>query len=143
MSATVELAPTSTILHPPFGPNDATPHRGPYVLRVLVEYLGKGQYRATDGTPLSPTFGRELVARTTTPLFDAARAFMALGHDPEALVQMARKGTPERVDMSGRLGALARLTVHEPANGSPRIVRWRPSPFVSTSKTAETTESAQ
>jgi hypothetical protein len=50
---------------------------------------------------------------------------------------MSRKATPEKVDMRGRLGALVKLTVHEPSNGSPRIVRWKPSPFNSIYKDME------
>ena len=64
----------------------------------------------------------------------SARALIALGHDPEATLEMSRKATPEKIDMRGRLGTLAKLTVHEPSNGSPRIVRWKPSPFNSISK---------
>jgi hypothetical protein len=48
----------------------------------------------------------------------------------------ARKATAEKVDLRGRLGALAKLTVHEPPNGSPRIVRWKPSPFNSINQEA-------
>jgi hypothetical protein len=98
-------------------------------LRIAVEYLGRGQYRGLDWTSDCPSYGRELVARASEPFFASARVLIDLGHDPNATLEMVRKETPDRVDMRGQLGALAKLIVSDPANGAPRIVAWKPSPF--------------
>ena len=104
------------------------------VLRIAIEYLGKGQYRALDATPWSPSYGKELVARTNEPLFASARVLIDQGHDLEAMLEMTRTATPETVDMRCHLGAAAKLTVHEPPTGSPRIAEWKPSPFRETAQ---------
>jgi hypothetical protein len=105
------------------------------VLQIAIEYLGKGQYSSFDATPGSPTYDKELVSsHTTEPFFASARVLVHQRHDPDAILEMVRRATPERVDMCGRLGTLAKLTVLDPANGSPRIVAWKPSPFDSIRK---------
>ena len=106
-----------------------TAQPAPYTVRIAIEYLGRGHYSATNSTPCSPTRGRKLAARTSTPFCNSARALIALGHDPEAAFEMVRVATPDRVDMRGRLGSVATLTVIEGPRDTPHFARWRPSPF--------------
>lgn len=87
-------------------------------LRILVEPLGAGQWRA------STAHGRVLVERTRQPLFAGARALISEGCDPGTMAVMAHANRPA-LDcfLPRRLAVLARLTVEE-GERSARIRLW-------------------
>jgi hypothetical protein len=71
--------------------------------------------------------GRELIASARTPLFDAARKLLALGHSPDTTLEMLHAGST-MVAMRGRIGKLAKLMVRENDAKGPTIGLWKPFP---------------
>ena len=109
MSATTEtITPT----------NPASVHRE-HTLKVIIKSNGRGAYRVSEGN-------RVLIERTSEPLFNSARALLAEGHDPDTTLVMSRATTPDRVDMSGRLGRAATMMVIEGRTSGPRFGKWTP-----------------
>ena len=109
MSATTEtITPTSP----------ASAHRQ-HTLKVIIKSNGRGAYRVTEGD-------RVLIERTNEPFLNSARALLAEGCDPDAILAMSREETPGRIDMKGRLGPLAKLAVVEGVSSGPRLAKWMP-----------------
>jgi hypothetical protein len=99
------------------------------IIIILIEAIGRGLYRVFSPDGLERHCAAELVARTREPLLASARVLLDAGVDPRTVLAMARKATPDHVDMWGRLGTLAGLTVHESATDGPSFRRWQPSPL--------------
>lgn len=59
------------------------------------------------------------------PFLDGARALLAKGADPDALLVMchAKTGTDS---LCGKIGAAAKLTIEDSQMKSPRFRRWQP-----------------
>jgi hypothetical protein len=102
-----------------FPPTPQAHPASPYTLKVLIAGIGRGNYQAWEGSRL-------LIERTGEPLFAAARALLAEGHDPDATLVMARMDTPSRVDMTARLGTASKMTVIEGSSTGPRLAKWTP-----------------
>lgn len=62
-----------------------------------------------------------------TPFLTAARYLLAEGANPDAVIEMRHAARPDVIALSGRLGTVAKLDVHEGPNG-PRFHKWRPPP---------------
>jgi hypothetical protein len=85
------------------------------VVRETASRRGMFEARLPDG--------RVLVASSRTPFCTAARVLVSEGCDLEDAIQMVRQvgGT---VALTGQLGKVAELTVHERDRGKPRFVRF-------------------
>lgn len=88
------------------------------MIEIIINQTGAGRYAATLN-------GRTIVQGTRTPLLCSARALLAEGADSEAILGMRRATSPTNA-MTGRIDALAALTVHE--GESPRFTRYHPPP---------------
>ena len=95
------------------------PTLAPSLVKIEIEGNPRGQYRVFHE-------GHVLIERTGEPFFSAARALLAEGRDPDATVVMSRAATPDRVDISGRLGRAATMTVIEGRTSGPRFGKWTP-----------------
>jgi hypothetical protein len=72
--------------------------------------------------------GELIIKSTRTPLLSAARVLRDRGADPGEVLEMVRRGS-DRVDMRGKIGEIAELTVSEPANGNkPVFVKYKKFP---------------
>jgi len=69
---------------------------------------------------------RLVVSGTTQPLLDAARVLLAEGTDPQTRLAMRHQGASHDA-LAGKIGDLAKLTVHETERGI-LFRRWEPSP---------------
>jgi hypothetical protein len=85
------------------------------VVRETASRRGKFEARLPDG--------RVLVASSRTPFCTAARVLVSEGCDLEDTIQMVREigGT---VALTGILGEVAKLTVHERDRAKPTFVRF-------------------
>jgi hypothetical protein len=72
--------------------------------------------------------GGLLLARTRLPLGEGARALLARGADPNALVTMRHGPSGADCFRPIRLGVAAQMTVSEPADRSAHFRKWRPGP---------------
>lgn len=70
--------------------------------------------------------GEVLVDNTIDPSGDGARELVAMGVDLDARLMVSRVATPDRVDMSGRLGAFAGRRPTEGQDQSVRFIPWVP-----------------
>lgn len=85
----------------------------------IAEHENRGTYDVWHN-------GEKLPGRTRTPLLTSARYLIAQGVDPDATIEMVRRGS-DRVDMSARIGEAALLSVSEPPKGNaPHFVRYSP-----------------
>lgn len=82
------------------------------MIEIVISETSAGRYLASIGD-------RILVTNTRTPLLCAARALVSEGIDPATTIAMRRATGP--IAMTGRVGTLAGLTVHEAE--TPRFVR--------------------
>ena len=96
-------------------PGDRLQHLGgAYNLLALVP-VGQGMFRALLGD-------LALTKPTRQPLYDGARAMLALGYDPDTVVQVRHAGT---IACSGVVGELARWWIEERDRGGLRKVLWK------------------
>jgi hypothetical protein len=66
------------------------------------------------------------ICRDSAPFYAAARALIAAGANPGAMLRMRHRGSNTQ-SMSGKVGAMAKWTVSDPDNGGgPKVVRYRP-----------------
>jgi hypothetical protein len=69
--------------------------------------------------------GRAIVARSTQPLLDAARALLAEGIDPRTWIVMRHAGTVLDA-LRSTVGVAAGLTVKDDGGGKPVFGKWHP-----------------
>lgn len=74
--------------------------------------------------------GSSALSASRTPLLSAARHLLGEGADPSSVIELRHAGNPDVIALSGRLGSVAKLDVHEGPNG-PRFRRWTPPPSAS------------
>jgi hypothetical protein len=86
------------------------------IMMVAHEVGGSGRYAAYVD-------GRHIVA-STAPFCDAARVLLEQGYDPTRRLVM-RRPDREQIDLSGQLGAAAKLTVQSNTLGTPKHCLWK------------------
>jgi hypothetical protein len=86
-------------------------------MRIDVRKLNNTVYEASTGG--------EVICRSKTPLFSAARALLRRGVDPNTELRMVRFGSDMTV-MRARLGDAAELTVIENDKAGPRFGKYEP-----------------
>lgn len=104
------------------------------MIDLVMAPAGAGKFRAVVGSMAITKPARQ-------PLFDGARALLALGHDPAEVVA-ARHAGSDTIAMHGTLGDLARWTIEERDQGGMRRALWKPremadSSFAQAPETAE------
>jgi len=85
-------------------------------ITIAITHIRNGQYRAAVN-------GKTIVAASTQPFLDAARALLAQGHDPAHTITMVRAARPDVACLSSTIGAAAKLTVM-----GAYYARWKPPP---------------
>ena len=85
-------------------------------LELALVPVGQGKFRALLG-------GMALTKPTHQPLYDGARAMLALGYDGATVLRVRHKGI---IAMQGVLGELARWTIEERDRGGQGKVLWKP-----------------
>lgn len=84
---------------------------------ITISPAGRGRYHAR--------LGHRLLCTSRTPFTDAARILAKEGVSPSEPLQMCREGH-DTVDLSGTVGAAARLTVLENERRGPVFIAHRP-----------------
>jgi hypothetical protein len=69
--------------------------------------------------------GRLLHKSTRQPLLDCARVLLKEGADPQSTIAMRHNGS-DHVALSGKIGAVAKLTIEESDDDPMRIRVWKP-----------------
>jgi hypothetical protein len=66
------------------------------------------------------------LCRHLAPFYAAARALIAAGANPDAMLHMRHRGSNTH-SLAGKVGAMAKWTVSDPDNGGgPKAVRYKP-----------------
>jgi hypothetical protein len=89
------------------------------VLTITISPAGKESYHAR--------LGSRHLCTSKTPFFSAARVLIADGADPAAILAMTREGSAV-VDLRGRLGSAAGLTILENGTIGPVLKPYRAFP---------------
>ncbi len=84
---------------------------------ITISPAGRGRYHAR--------LGHRLLCTSRNPFTDAARILAREGVSPATPLQMSREGH-DTVDLSGTIGAAARLTVLENERRGPVFIAHRP-----------------
>jgi hypothetical protein len=87
----------------------------------VVEVAGRGVFNATRNSD-----GMVLAENSRQPVLDSARALIALGGDPNALLSMRHAGS-ETESLRAPIGKAAKLTVADNRYGTPKFRRYVPS----------------
>jgi hypothetical protein len=90
-------------------------------LIITIRPIGADKYEVQHA-------GRVLVRSSTEPFLAAARALLAEGWPPGAVLAMRHRGEPDFA-LRGKLGQVAKVTVENCTDGTPRLRRWKPSPY--------------
>jgi len=111
-------------------------------ITIVVRPIGHGRFEAKHA-------GRVLIAFSREPFCAAARALLAEGFAPGLTLGMRHEGADD-FSLRGRLGAVAKVTVADNGQGTPKLQRWTPPPGVkqtppvrSSAKTAPTPPGGQ
>jgi len=87
--------------------------------------------RATNAEPIPGYFDArvegsdQILVTSRQPFLNAARALIAMGCDPSAMLIMRHEGRGDPA-LQAPIGLAARLTVDEERKRSPRFKRWKP-----------------
>src|SRR5882724_8857109 len=87
-------------------------------VREAADRRGRFEIELADGSKLPAS---------RTPLLSAARFLIGEGANPDAVIEMRHASKPGMIGMSGRIGTVAKIGVHEGPN-VPRFRRWTPPP---------------
>ena len=88
---------------------------------VVSRVAGKGNFRQVA------TFEGKILGKGKTPFFEACRALISGGYDPEEMVAMRWEGN-NNLSFFGRLGTYAEKSVQENDRFGPRIIKYSPFP---------------
>jgi hypothetical protein len=106
------------------------------VIELVMVPSGPGKYRAMLGS-------LAITKQTRQPLFDGARALLALGYDPAGMIT-ARHAGRDIIAMRATIGEAACWTIEESDKGGLRKRLWMPrSPWGGSPETADAPEVGQ
>ena len=88
------------------------------MIELVLVPAGIGRYVATLD-------GRAIVKPTRQPFFNAARALLAMGHDPATVLEARHRGSAI-VAMRSAIGEAAKWTIKETDRGGLQKRRWEP-----------------
>ena len=88
---------------------------------VISRVTGEAKFRQVA------IFGGKVLGKGRTPFFDACRALIAEGRNPDEYVTMRWDGK-KTVSFAGRLGTFADKSVSEGEKSGPKFVKYTPYP---------------